>query len=470
MSDEYWNSSEYRPLSWDYLDDTQTQLMFNSAVTSAYAPLHLIEVNETDPYNPINYLGGMQEAMKVAERDLWGNARIPALELLTGYNAEDPYAWVNVSDSKPPTYESLVGMKIHGLPRGSFTNTTVQVEAAYTTFNCSPWSNLTEWLRENPRGLVYANTTNETELFYAPYRMTNVFLDILNPAGDDDAHSHPDFGTTLVVGHTNNGYSDYWSDDPDEYDLDAVYRNYITLCTVGTTHLDLLVACTRTTTAGDTSCAAQRARHSPHWPLQPSTTIFNAGNTASWWQYFSYIPSLLKLTTTTTPTTNTTTTSPSASFTWTSSTGATTLAIPYGDVSTALADTLTNMRLTATSSAYTSAYLDAVALPTLNARLAHLVNSYWRLNLNGAAGLGGVDGADKYTLKARSSPYFAAAPSGGAARALRDPPAYRVRGAYFSLYAVAAAVMLACALAAGVMRIAFAGEAAEGEVGEGAGC
>ncbi|OMP87536.1 hypothetical protein BK809_0007623 [Diplodia seriata] len=125
-----------------YLGADRADLLFSAAAFAPYAPLHLIEVksltsNDTDVNDPVDALGGLTEAVRIAQRDLWGDIRIPYLEYLSEYDAQNPYAWVNVSDYELSVYESLVGMKITGLNNSQIGNTTVQVEASYPTLNVS---------------------------------------------------------------------------------------------------------------------------------------------------------------------------------------------------------------------------------------------------------------------------------------------------------------------------------------------
>ncbi|KAL1633742.1 hypothetical protein SLS58_010963 [Diplodia intermedia] len=385
-----------------YLGADKADLLFSAAAFAPYAPLHLIEVkslesNDTDVNDPVDALGGLTEALRIAQRDLWDDIRIPYLEYLSGYDAQNPYAWVNVSDDELPVYESLVGMKITGLNNSQIGNTTVQVEASYPTLNCSEWIDLTAWLATHRAELRWlANTTDEPSMFESNGRHSSVFLDVHSPPSAPNPR--------LAIGYSGEANT-------------TTTNNLINLCDVHTTHLDLTITCLGSLETGASTCAAQRARHSALYPLTGPETLDAVFHHTP----LHNIPALL-----------TTTSSPSSS--------------------TRFAHLLTNLGLPPTSTAYRpNTPLPSLPAPLLNARLAYFLNTYWRLALPGSAG------RSKYASPstAGNNAYWAPAPNATATVLLVD--VYAVRWAWLGLYMAAAGTMLGCAVGAAALRAGGAG-------------
>ncbi|WAO84925.1 Hypothetical protein NCS54_00215500 [Fusarium falciforme] len=100
-------------------------------------------------------LGGTSQAARMGQRDLWRNVRIPFLELLPGYDPDDPSAWVSVPADMVVPYASLIGIPIRG---GSFNrtgNSTLTVHAHYQTLSCKGILNATDWLEDGSSKLFY---------------------------------------------------------------------------------------------------------------------------------------------------------------------------------------------------------------------------------------------------------------------------------------------------------------------------
>ncbi|KAF5983149.1 hypothetical protein FBULB1_3938 [Fusarium bulbicola] len=94
--------------------------------------------NTSSPHynDTIADLGGKWEASRSGRRDLWRNVRIPFLELLPGYDGDDPHACVSVPEDEIVPYASLIGLPIRG---GSFErpgNSSMTAHFHYQTLSC----------------------------------------------------------------------------------------------------------------------------------------------------------------------------------------------------------------------------------------------------------------------------------------------------------------------------------------------
>ncbi|KAJ0139794.1 Developmental and secondary metabolism regulator veA [Fusarium oxysporum f. sp. albedinis] len=105
-----------------------------------------------------------QGASSKGHRDLWGNVRIAFLELLPGYNGDDPNAWISVPEDEIVPYASLIGLQIRG---GSFErpgNSTMTVHFHYQTLSCGEAFSGSEWVRNGSKVLWYHNTSSSIPL------------------------------------------------------------------------------------------------------------------------------------------------------------------------------------------------------------------------------------------------------------------------------------------------------------------
>jgi hypothetical protein len=94
-------------------------------------------VNHTTPAasSTIALLGGDQAAGIQSALDLWGNLRIPALEYLPDYNAEQPDRWLQVPWTESiQNYASLIGDRVDGIDRAVEGNITFDITSSYQSF------------------------------------------------------------------------------------------------------------------------------------------------------------------------------------------------------------------------------------------------------------------------------------------------------------------------------------------------
>jgi hypothetical protein len=85
----------------------------------------------------LDRLGGAAKVISASKQDIWGNVRVPYLELLPGYKIHTPFDWVEVPTDQVVAYESLVGIPVRGTPLGDVGNITFPLSAVYTTLKVS---------------------------------------------------------------------------------------------------------------------------------------------------------------------------------------------------------------------------------------------------------------------------------------------------------------------------------------------
>jgi hypothetical protein len=78
----------------------------------------------------VQRLGGMQESIKITQRNLWRNVRIPFLHTLEGYHPQVT-EWLPVPNGTIPAHSSLIGVPIRGHPSMRSGNTSFVVETNY---------------------------------------------------------------------------------------------------------------------------------------------------------------------------------------------------------------------------------------------------------------------------------------------------------------------------------------------------
>lgn len=113
------------------------RMMMGAAISAPNAAAILVNGSNEDFASGIRRLGGAAKVIASAKTDVWGNARMPYLEKLPGYNNRTPYEWVNVPTDETVVYESLIGVPVRGLPDNIVGNATFSVSAAYTTLQVS---------------------------------------------------------------------------------------------------------------------------------------------------------------------------------------------------------------------------------------------------------------------------------------------------------------------------------------------
>ncbi|KAJ4139776.1 hypothetical protein NW768_001120 [Fusarium equiseti] len=130
--------------------------IFGAAFSSSST--RLMHANGSSPKfgDTLKQVGGPDEARRIMQQDTWGNARIPFLHMLDGYDSTDPHAWVDVPNDAVPPYESLIGVPIRGIPPTREGNATMLIQSSYISLSCDPLINGTSWLEENISRLVLA--------------------------------------------------------------------------------------------------------------------------------------------------------------------------------------------------------------------------------------------------------------------------------------------------------------------------
>ncbi|RSL96385.1 hypothetical protein CEP52_011513 [Fusarium oligoseptatum] len=259
---------------------------FRSAIlTSFYMPDTVVSHanGSTDGFNStVDALGGPSQAARMGRRDLWRNVRIPFLELLPGYDPDDPSSWVPVPSDMVVPYASLIGVPIRG---GSFNragNSTLTVHAHYQTLSCKRIFNAEDWLRNGSTKLIYHNRPT-SDLSLPPQHRhedisngarPNIFLDIVNNTGARQhitnypypaVDSEPGSKLELVIG----GVCD------DEDDTNGTNWT-LQICDISTSYVDIEVACTRFNPSDDLNCQAASVRHSPGFPIAGNLTAVSS--------------------------------------------------------------------------------------------------------------------------------------------------------------------------------------------------
>lgn len=113
------------------------RMTIGAAISAPNAAAILVNGTNTNFQSSVRRLGGAAKVITAARTDVWGNVRVPYLEKLPGYNAEVPYAWVDVPTNETIVFESLIGVPVRGIPDDIVGNASFTVSAAYTTLKVS---------------------------------------------------------------------------------------------------------------------------------------------------------------------------------------------------------------------------------------------------------------------------------------------------------------------------------------------
>lgn len=107
------------------------RLLLGTALSSPSA-LGLFSNGSSPSFNDTISRFGIAEAVQASQRDAWGSFRVPVIDLLPGYDANNPHEWVTVPSEEIVGYESLVGLPVRGLPSNSVGNMSFIVPTMYT--------------------------------------------------------------------------------------------------------------------------------------------------------------------------------------------------------------------------------------------------------------------------------------------------------------------------------------------------
>ncbi|KAJ3545040.1 hypothetical protein NM208_g2712 [Fusarium decemcellulare] len=235
----------------------------------------------TDDFDDVvRSLGGRKQAARLGRRDLWKNVRIPFMELLPNYNAQDPTTWLSVPTDSVVPYASLLGIPIRG---GSFNrtgNSTMVVKSRYQTLSCGPDFNATEWIKPGATQLLLHNTSEE----YLPSQYEqaspngghpNIILDVLNTTETimghrfrllfPDTDVEPSSKLQLLVG--GECTTSRWET-----------TTFLRKCEVSTSYIDIEVTCVRSDPIDEILCQAERVRHTPEFPISGNLTALSGMN------------------------------------------------------------------------------------------------------------------------------------------------------------------------------------------------
>ncbi|RGP73563.1 hypothetical protein FLONG3_6300 [Fusarium longipes] len=215
-------------------------------------------------------IGGRHQAARLGRQDIWHNVRIPFMEYLPGYDAENPTFWTSVPDDEVVPLSSFIGVPIRGgsLPRAG--NSSMMLQSRYQILECGDGFNGTDWvLAEGNNSKIYFHWTSGNRSEWAAIsRQSGVnhllgaetspslWLDVLKTnesvAQFYDFHQmKPQSRLQLLVG----GLC--------KHDQQSNYMG-MRICHVSTSYVDVAVECSRLGHFGDLECRATKIRQSSH--------------------------------------------------------------------------------------------------------------------------------------------------------------------------------------------------------------
>ncbi|KAF1846268.1 uncharacterized protein K460DRAFT_406484 [Cucurbitaria berberidis CBS 394.84] len=206
-------------------------------------------------------LGGHQASGVQAAMDSWGNLRIPNLEYLANYDAQNPYRWLNTPWMESvQNYSSLIGDRVDGINRNFTGNTTFNVSSSYQNFNCSPWMKFNSSAEAEPWFLATLGT-NMSSIVLPSNRAANF------PRTFFVASTHKRVANSSTVGHPGiifgtRGVSVFLS---------------VTACSTRTTYVDAQVFCMSRGTLGKANCGVNSVRKTLLATDPEDLTLLEAG-------------------------------------------------------------------------------------------------------------------------------------------------------------------------------------------------
>ncbi|KAH7178754.1 hypothetical protein DER46DRAFT_622310 [Fusarium sp. MPI-SDFR-AT-0072] len=163
-------------------------------------------------------------------RDLWGNVRIPFLELLPGYNGDDPNAWISVPEDEIALWYHNTSSSI---PLSQQFKDEVAIHPGYANMG---YPNI--WFD-------FPNSSTLTEHFTA------------------SPETEPQSKLQLVMGGRCSNFANQ-------------HTQMLRLCDISTSYIDMDVGCSRATIDADLVCHAKRARHTPSHPVKGNLTALSS--------------------------------------------------------------------------------------------------------------------------------------------------------------------------------------------------
>ncbi|RGP72137.1 hypothetical protein FLONG3_6860 [Fusarium longipes] len=269
--------------------------VFGAAFSSSST--RLMHANGSSPNfsDTLDQVGGADEARRISQQDPWGNARIPFLHMLEGYDSENPHAWVDVPDNSVPPYESLIGVPIRGIPAVREGNATVTIQTSYMSLSCGPVIEGMSWIEENLSRMVLAGVEEKLGNIHLNY--TNWSFFSASRGADRPFHDEsiiPPIQFDLLEDRYTNRNVSYEGDFnltagrdrplkqtllfiADGSPIGTRYSFWnMTMCALSTSYVDAVINCSRPSENGFLSCSTNRVRHTKGLPIKANTTVFSA--------------------------------------------------------------------------------------------------------------------------------------------------------------------------------------------------
>ncbi|KAK8216130.1 hypothetical protein IWZ01DRAFT_566039 [Phyllosticta capitalensis] len=189
------------------------------------------------------------KAINGTRRDLWGNARIPFLRLVPGFDENHPSDWINIPMDQVAPFASLIGIPIRGFSDTDVGNMTLELSSVYHVLDCSAWGNYSQWEVDHPEW-----TSPALGSVFGQY--PNTFLKHLS--GNATSNSE----TTIMLGARTIDH--------------GMWDNY-TICGVQTEYVDVGIECSRLHFAEELDCMATRIREADTLPGASNVTAPGTG-------------------------------------------------------------------------------------------------------------------------------------------------------------------------------------------------
>ncbi|KAH6954189.1 hypothetical protein DER45DRAFT_525100 [Fusarium avenaceum] len=255
-------------------------------------------------------IGGSPQAARLGRQDIWRNVRIPFMEYLSGYKAEDPTAWTSVPSDEVVPFSSFIGVPIRGGAFSRVGNSSMELHSRYQTLECGDAFNGTDW--------VVGDGNSSKMFFHRPIPNAKSLLEIskqrssFTEAYDDETRASLWLDSMKNNDTTSQLYSIGLFEPESKLQLlvgGVCLREpdlgYIAIrtCNVSTSYVDVAVQCTRLDDFGDLDCQATRIRRSRNPNFSPNlsdlssfqiagSTVFEMPFTTA--NYDALLPSLLE--------------------------------------------------------------------------------------------------------------------------------------------------------------------------------
>ncbi|OBS22456.1 hypothetical protein FPOA_08793 [Fusarium poae] len=257
----------------------------------------------------IEQLGGVSKVARLGKQDIWGNVRIPFMELLPEYDDQNPESWTKVPSDKYVPYSSFVGVPIRGGSRHEAVgNTSMVLHTRYQTLSCGDTFNGTSWFKLNgsdsPLYFHRPNFTDTEPLQHQTYdykldTKPSLWLDLVRSNATESHFYNTEVNATtesplkLIVGGQCGG----------QFSDASELTHMIRVCNLITSYVDVDVSCKRLSSIDDLDCQADRIRQTSdpgystylsdlsHRPAAKRLVYEMPFTTAT---YYPMIPSLLE--------------------------------------------------------------------------------------------------------------------------------------------------------------------------------